>query len=75
MDIERYVRTVDPDPVHEEEISVSYVYSDDISTFNQGDKIKVRVHAINYTGAQRLLRSSIGLWLPGIDYSLAGRVR
>lgn len=75
VEIERYVRTVDPDPMHPGEVHVTYVFSEDTKTFSQGDKVKVRVHAVNYTGAQRMLRSTIGMWLPGIDYSLAGRVR
>lgn len=75
VDIERYVRTVDPDPLNPGQVYVTYVYTDDWRTFNQGDKVKVRVTSIGWTGAERFLRSSIGTWLPRIDYSFAGRVR
>ena len=75
VEISRYVRTVDPDPVEEGEIYVTYVYSEDNRTYNQGDKVSVRVHAIGYTGTQKLLRAITGLFLPQIDYTLAGRVR
>ena len=75
VEIRRYVRTVDPDPVEEGEIYVTYVYSEDNRTYNQGDKVSVRVHAIGYTGTQKFLRAITGLFLPQIDYTLAGRVR
>lgn len=73
--VERYVRTVDPDPKNPGQVYVTYVYSDNIKEFNQGDKVKVRVHAIGYTGAELLLRSTIGVWLPKLDYTFAMRVR
>lgn len=75
VEISRYVRTVDPDPVEEGEIYVTYVYSEDNRTYNQGDKVSVRVHSIGYTGTQKFLRAITGLFLPQIDYTLAGRVR
>jgi NADPH-dependent curcumin reductase CurA len=75
VEIERYVRTVDPDPMNPGEVRVTYVFTENNRTFSQGDKVKVRVHAISYTGAERLLRSTVGLWLPTIDYTFAGRVR
>lgn len=75
VEVERYVRVVDPDPKTPGGIYTTYVYSDDNRTYNQGDKVKLRVHAIGYTGTQKLLRSTIGLWLPQIDYTFAARVR
>ena len=75
VEISRYVRKVDPYPVEEGEIYVTYVYSEDNRTYNQGDKVSVRVHAIGYTGTQKFLRAITGLFLPQIDYTLAGRVR
>lgn len=75
VEIERYVRTVDPDPKDPDEIYVTYVYSEDNRTYNQGDKIKVRVHAISYTGTEKYLRSIAGMFLPSLDYTLAARVR
>lgn len=75
VEIERYVRTVDPDPKDPDEIYVTYVFSEDNRTYNQGDKIKVRVHAISYTGTEKYLRSISGMFLPSLDYTLAARVR
>lgn len=75
VEIERYVRTVDPDPMNPGEVYVTYVYSENWRQFNQGDKVKVRVHAINFTSAERLLRSTVGMWLPEIDYTFSARVR
>lgn len=73
--IERYVRTVDPDPMNSGKIYVTYVYTENNREFNQGDKVKVRVNAISYTGAEKMLRATIGMWLPNIDYTFAARVR
>lgn len=75
VEIERYVRTVDPDPMNPGEVYVTYVFTEDNRRFNQGDKVKVRVHAISYTSAERLLRSTVGMWLPNIDYTFSARVR
>lgn len=74
-EVTRYVKVVDPDPNNAGGIYTTYVLADDSKTFNQGDKVKIRVHAIGYTGTERLLRSTIGLWLPAIDYTFVGRVR
>lgn len=75
VEVERYVRTVDPDPKKAGSIYITYVFSENNREFNQGDKVKIRVHSINYTGAEKLLRATVGLWLPPIDYTLAARVR
>lgn len=75
VDISRYVRTVDPDPKKPGSVYVTFVYSEDNKKYNQGDKIKLRVHAISYTGAERMLRSTVGVWMPNIDYTFAVRVR
>lgn len=75
VEVERYVRVVDPDPKQTGGIYTTYVYSENNRTYNQGDKVKVHVKAIGYTGTQKFLRSTIGLWLPQIDYTFAGRVR
>lgn len=74
-EVERYVKVVDPDPATTGGIYTTYVLSDNNRTYNQGDKVKIRVHAISYTGSERLLRSTICLWLPAIDYTFVGRVR
>lgn len=74
-EVKRYVKVVDPDPNTPGGIYTTYVLADDNTKFNQGDKIKLRVKAIGYTGSERLLRSTIGLWLPAIDYTFVGRVR
>lgn len=75
VEVSRYVRVVDPDPKIDGGIYTTYVYSDDNRVYNQGDKVKLRVHAIGYTGTQKVLRSTIGAWLPKIDYTFSARVR
>ena len=43
--------------------------------FNTGDLIQVSVKAVEYTGAQRVARMSIGVALTPIEYAVSGRVR
>ena len=43
--------------------------------FNSGDLIQISVKAVEYTGAQRIARLSIGQALQPIDYTVAGRIR
>lgn len=73
--VDRYVRTVNPDPKHPGEVYITYVYTDNNREFSQGDKVQVNVKAIAYTGSQKFMQSLIGMVLPKIDYTFAGRVR
>lgn len=75
VEVTRYTKVVDPDPTKAGGIHTTYVLSDDNTTYNQGDKVKVRVHAISYTGAEKMMRATVGLLLPQIDYTFVGRVR
>lgn len=76
--IVRQMRVVNPDP--KGGTVVTYVpmdvFLDGVPMhFNQGDLIQVSVEAVEYTGAQRIARMSIGVALQPIAYSIAGRVR
>lgn len=75
VEVSRYVRTVDPDPVNAGKIYTTYVYSENNTEYNQGDKVSLRVHAIGYTGAAKMLRPFIGAWVAPIDYTFTARVR
>lgn len=43
--------------------------------FNEGDLIEVSVSAVEYTGAQKVARMTIGVALKPIEFTVTGRVR
>lgn len=75
MDVEiyRYLTMVVPDGTG----GTTNVYQlvDNINDYNKGDYIQIRVTAIDYTGAQRLLFRLSNIFTGKFDETLAGRVR
>jgi len=71
--ISRYMKVVNPDGAGG--TYTSYVFSDDISTWNTGDIMKVKVQAIDYTGAQRLQNRILRLTPAKFEQTLAGMIR
>ena len=64
VEVERYIRTIDPDPDQPGKTYISYIKSEDNS-----------VYALGFTGQQRVLYTLVHYMLPTIDVQLAGRVR
>lgn len=71
--ISRYLKVVTPDGANG--TIISYMLVDDNTTWNAGDIIKVRVQAIDYSGAQRLQNRLLRLNPPKFDQTLAGMIR
>lgn len=71
----RYVKVVNPDPRNAGETYLTYVASDDIYSWNQGDIVKVKVKEIGPTGMSRFLYNTFGMSLSPVDFTLAGRIR
>lgn len=71
--IRRYMKVVNPDG--NGGTYTIYMISDDLSTWNSGDIIKVTVKAIDYTGAQRIQNRLLRLTPPKFEQTLAGMVR
>lgn len=71
--IRRYMKVVNPDG--NGGTYTTYMISDDLSTWNSGDIIKVTVKAIDYTGAQRIQNRLLRLTPPKFEQTLAGMVR
>lgn len=71
--IQRYIKVVNPDGAGG--IYTSYVLSDDLSTWNKGDIIKVTVRAVDYTGAQRIQYRFLRFTPNKFEETLAGMVR
>lgn len=73
VQIFRYMKVVSPDGIGG--TVVNYVVADNLTTWNKGDVIKVRVTALDYTGAQRLAMELLHLFTDKLDYTLAGMIR
>lgn len=74
--VERYVRVINPDPARGDGYTrVTWMATDNIYDYNQGDIIKVNVKGIGYTGEERFIMNTLGFLMPEVDFSLAGRVR
>lgn len=71
--LDRYIKVVNPDGSGG--TYTTYVLSDQITSWNRGDIIKVRVEAIDYTGAQRLMWYFLKLATPKLEFELSGMVR
>ncbi|GKU77575.1 hypothetical protein [Paenibacillus sp. L3-i20] len=68
----RYMKVVVPDGAG---TRTTYMLVDDNTIWNQGDIIKVRVQAVDYSGAQRIQNRLLRLTPPKFDQTLAGMVR
>lgn len=71
--INRYMKVVNPDGASG--TYTSYVYSDDLTTWNAGDIIQVKVQAVDYSGAQRLQNRILRLTPAKFEQTLAGMIR
>ena len=74
-DIKRYRATVNPDPVHTDDFSVTYVLADDTTNYDQGDKISVHVYAIGTSTSINISRRIAGVFIKDCDVTLTARVR
>ena len=75
VQILRYSKVVNPDPKSPGDTYITYVTTDDIYQWNQGDLVKVKVTEIGATGLASFLYNSFGLTLSPINFTLAGRIR
>ena len=75
VQILRYAKVVNPDPKSPGDTYMTYVGSDDIYHWNQGDLLKVKVTEVGPTGLASFLYSVFGLNMAPVDFTLAGRIR
>lgn len=68
-------KVVNPDPKSPGDTYMTYVGSDDIYHWNQGDLLKVKVTEVGPTGLASFLYSVFGLNMAPVDFTLAGRIR
>lgn len=74
VDIIREMKVVNPRDSVSGEIVTSYVNVPDTSVYNQGDLVTVNVRAVDYTGAQKLMRMLISVINDKLEISLVGLV-
>lgn len=68
-------RVIDPDAFKSGSTYVTYVDSDITKGVHTGDKVKVEVTAIGYSGTAFFIKSITGLYNSKIHFALEGRVR
>ena len=71
----RYMRVVDPDPRNPGHSYTTFVYTDDISNFNIGDKVTVTAKEIGYKGGAQVLYNTFGIMIDKLDCTFAKGVR
>ena len=71
--VQRYIKVVNPDGSGG--TYTTYVLSDQINNWNRSDIVKVKVEAIGYTGAQKLMWYFLKLITPKPEFEIAGMVR
>jgi hypothetical protein len=71
--VQRYVKVVNPDG--NGGTYTTYTASDQLTSWNKGDIIKVTVKAIDYTGSQRIMNRIMHLSPPKYDVTMSGMVR
>lgn len=75
VQILRYVKVVNPDPKEPGSTYMTYVASENIYQWNQGDILKVNVKEVGPTGLAGFLYRIFGLTMAPVDFTLAGRIR
>ena len=73
--ITRKVKCVMPDPKTPGQTYSTYINADDISQYNQGDRIIVEVEPVGVNTAQMISSSILGTSDISAGFRLAGRVR
>lgn len=71
--VHRYIKVVNPNGSGG--TYTTYVPSDQIKNWNRGDIVKVKVEAIGYSGAQKLIWYFLKLTVPKPEFEIAGMVR
>lgn len=73
VQVTRYVRIVNPDGVGS--VYITYVASEELSTWNKGDLVKVSVQEVGPSGLSGFLYRVFNMSIAPVDFTLSGRVR
>lgn len=76
VDIEHEVKIIEPDPIAGAgRTRVTYIPSEDLSTFKQGDRIIVTVHTVRSNPYQYISSSITGTAIQDCDFTSCGKIR
>ena len=73
--IYRETRIINPDPLVPGKTYTTFMHSDDIHNYNQGDRFIVEVEQIGSSFMEKLAFLLMNLHVEGINFTLVGRVR
>lgn len=73
--ITREIRSVDPDPLKPGNYVRTYIPTDEWQSYNQGDHIVLRVHALGYSSSVGLAHSLVGMFVGDFDETIVARIR
>lgn len=74
-EIEHYARSVNADPLSDDDYYVTYIKQDDTSTYAKGDKISVHVYVTGYSSTEALAHKLTGMFVKDLDVTITARVR
>lgn len=74
-EISRYRRSVNADPTSDSDYYVTYVQSDDVTNFDKGDKISIRVYTVGYSATETLAHRITGMFVSDLDTTITARIR
>lgn len=74
-DITREMLVVEPDTMNSGEHVPSYIKTDDISHFNQGDHVTVHIYELSLGSTMFTVQNLFSVFVPKLDATFTGRVR
>lgn len=74
-DIVKYVKIINPDPKNPGSTYTTYMATESLSEWKQGDVIKVTVKSVAANRVTAFVQNVVGMLLPEFEYTEAGRVR
>ena len=74
-EITHYARSVNSDPLTQDDYYVTYVRQSNNTQYAKGDKISVHVYTTGYSATESLAHKLTGLFVKELDETITARVR
>lgn len=74
-EITHYKRSVNVDPITDEDYYVTFIPDNNIKDYAKGDKISVRVYVTSYSATQSLAHKLTGVFVRDLDTTITARIR
>ena len=75
VEVTRFARVIEPDPKRPGQTYITYMVTDNIFLWNQGDLCKVKVVETGYTALSYFIYSVLGMSLEPVEFAFTGRIR